>query len=115
MDGSHPSLQQVSARKGLLRAGPLDGMIPGMKTTKIAVSLPPLLVEQARRAVRRGLAPSVSAYVARALEERAKLDDLTQMLDDMLAESGGPMTNDERRETEEVLGIRKRRKRRAAA
>ena len=72
-------------------------MIGGMKSTKIAVSLAPKLVEQARRAVRRGLAPSVSAYVARALEERAKLDDLTQMLDDMLAESGGPMTGDERR------------------
>ena len=86
-----------------------------MKTTKIAVSLPPQLVQQARRAVRRGLAPSVSAYVAKALEERAKLDDLTQMLEDMLAESGGPMTGAEHREAEEILGVRKRRKRRAAA
>jgi Arc/MetJ-type ribon-helix-helix transcriptional regulator len=90
-------------------------MIRGMKTTKIAVSLPPQLVLQARRAVRRGLAPSVSAYVAGALEERAKLDDLTQMLDDMLAESGGPMTGDERREAEAALGVRKPRKRRSAA
>ena len=90
-------------------------MIGGMKTTKIAVSLPPRLVQQARRAVSRGLAASVSAYVAKALEERAKLDDLSEMLDEMLAESGGPMTGEERRNAEELLGVRKRRKKRAAA
>lgn len=90
-------------------------MLDGMKATKIAVSLPPRLVRQARSAVTRGLAPSVSAYVAQALEERAKLDDLTQMLDEMLAESGGGMSSDERRTAEELLGVPRRRKRRTAA
>jgi Arc/MetJ-type ribon-helix-helix transcriptional regulator len=44
--------------------------------TKIAVSLPSELVGAAKQAVAKGLAPNVSAYVARAMEEQAKLDDL---------------------------------------
>jgi hypothetical protein len=51
-----------------------------MTTTKIAVSLPAGLVEQAHRAVAEGRASSVSAYVARALEEQTKLDDLASLL-----------------------------------
>jgi hypothetical protein len=55
----------------------------------------------------------VSAYVASALEEKAKLDDLKAMLDEMLAETGGPMTPAERREGERMLGLRTRKRRRA--
>jgi len=46
----------------------------------------------------------VSAYVARALEEQAKLDDLASMLEEMLAESGGPLTASERKAADEALG-----------
>ena len=66
-------------------------------TEKIAVSLPKGVAERTRRAVRQGRAPSVSAYVAAALEEKAKLDELSALLDEMLAESGGPLTAAERR------------------
>jgi hypothetical protein len=59
---------------------------------KIAVSLPRGLAERARRAVRRGRAASVSAYVASALEDKVKLDELATLLDEMLSESGGPLT-----------------------
>lgn len=72
---------------------------------KIAVSLPRRLAERARRAVRQGRAPSVSAYVASALEERVKLDELSTLLDEMLAESGGPLTAAERREADRTLGV----------
>lgn len=78
-----------------------------MTTEKIAVSLPALLVERARRAVREGRAPSVSAYVARALEEKAKLDELSALLDEMLAETGGPLTAAERRRADLALGVAK--------
>ena len=81
-----------------------DGMIGGMTTSKIAVSLPSELVEQAQRAVAEGRAASVSAYVARALEEKAKLDDLASLLDEMLAESGGPLTARERKAADRALG-----------
>ncbi len=72
---------------------------------KIAVSLPRGLADRARRAVRQGRAPSVSAYVALALEEKAKLDELSTLLDDMLAESGGPLTVKERRAADRALGV----------
>ncbi len=79
-------------------------MIVGMTTSKIAVSLPSELVEQAQRAVAEGRTPSVSAYVARALEEQAKLDDLASLLTEMLAESGGPLTAAERKAADRALG-----------
>ena len=74
-------------------------------TVKIAISLPLQIAERARRAVRRGKAASVSAYVASALEEKAKLDELGALLTEMLAESGGPLTPAERRVADRALGV----------
>jgi Arc/MetJ-type ribon-helix-helix transcriptional regulator len=79
-------------------------MMDGMTTSKIAVSLPTQLVEQAQRAVAEGRAPSVSAYVARAVQEQAKLDNLASLLDEMLAETGGPLTAAERKAADRALG-----------
>lgn len=87
-------------------------MHAGMTTTeKIAVSLPRRAAEQARKAVRQGRAPSVSAYVAAAIQEKAKLDDLSLLLDEMLAESGGPLSAAERRAADRALGKRAKTKR----
>jgi len=77
-----------------------------MTMSKIAVSLPAELVTQARRATREGRATSVSAYVATALEMQAKLDDLNQLLEEMLAETGGPLTAAERRAADAALGMK---------
>jgi antitoxin ParD1/3/4 len=85
-------------------------MIAGMKSAKIAVSLPAALVRQARGAVRRGRAASVSSYVAAALEEKGKLDDLAELLDSMLAETGGRLTVKEKRAADRELRGRLRRK-----
>jgi Arc/MetJ-type ribon-helix-helix transcriptional regulator len=82
----------------------LDSMMTGMTTTKIAVSLPAGLVEQAQRAVAEGRSSSVSAYVARALEEQTKLDDLASLLEEMLAETGGSLTPAERKTADRALG-----------
>lgn len=79
-------------------------MIESMTTSKIAVSLPAQLVEQAQRAVAEGRASSVSAYVAEALEEKTKLDDLASLLEEMLVETGGPLTADERTRADRALG-----------
>jgi antitoxin ParD1/3/4 len=79
-------------------------MITGMTTAKIAVSLPTELVEHAQRAVAEGRAASVSAYVAAALQEKAKLEDLASLLDEMLAETGGPLTARERKAADRALG-----------
>ncbi|MGC8512477.1 MAG: toxin-antitoxin system antitoxin subunit [Acidimicrobiales bacterium] len=75
-----------------------------MTSVKIAVSLPPELVAQARHAVAEGRATSVSGYVAHALEEQAKLDDLASLLEEMLAETGGPLTAEETQAADEALG-----------
>lgn len=85
-----------------------------MTKAKVAVTLPPELVLQARRAVRMGRAASVSAYVAAALEEKAKLDDLERLLAEMLAETGGPLTQGERRAADEAIGLARKRRKRAA-
>jgi hypothetical protein len=78
---------------------------------KIAVSLPLRAAETARRAVRQGKAASVSAYVATAIDEHAKRHDLDALLDEMLAETGGPMTTAERRWADRILGITKTKRR----
>ena len=86
-----------------------------MTTTmeKIAVSVPRQLAAQARRAVRQGRATSVSAYVASALDEKAKLDDLAALLDEMLAESGGPLSPSEVRAADRAIGAGSGRRRNA--
>ena len=73
---------------------------------KIAVTLPGELVEAARAAVQAGRAASVSAYVAGALEQRVKLEDLDALLAEMLAETGGPLTDLERAEIDREAGWR---------
>ncbi len=78
-------------------------MMIGMTTEKIAVSLPSDVLDRARGAVRRGRAMSMSAYVAQALEEKAKLDDLDALLAEMLEETGGPASAAERREADRLL------------
>jgi Arc/MetJ-type ribon-helix-helix transcriptional regulator len=70
---------------------------------KIAVSLPAQLVRAAKSAVRRGRAPNVSAYVADALADKVMLDDLSSLLDEMLKETGGPLTKAERRGADRIL------------
>jgi Arc/MetJ-type ribon-helix-helix transcriptional regulator len=74
-----------------------------MTTEKIAVSLPREVVRRARSAVQRGRARSLSAYVAGAIEQRARLDELQDMLDEMLVESGGPLTAAEQRAARSAL------------
>ena len=76
---------------------------------KLAISLPSHVAENARRAVKRGKAASLSAYVAKAVEEQTKQDDLEALLDEMLAETGGPMTAAEWRSTRRLLGLDGRR------
>src|SRR5690606_16365984 len=50
------------------------------------------------------LAGNRSAYVAAALQEKIKRDDLEKMLDEMLAVSGGPLTSGEIIAADAALG-----------
>ena len=81
-----------------------------MTTAKVAVTIPERVLRQARGAVRRGQARSLSAYVSAALVQQTMLDDLDQLLTEMLAESGGPLTKAEERAADLALdGPRRRR------
>ena len=74
------------------------------KYEKIAISLPSHAAENARRAVKRGDAPSVSAYIVAALEQKSHEQTLDDFLRDMMAESGGPPTLAEINEARRTLG-----------
>ena len=116
-NGVHSRLLLLRGSSGLLLdATTLPNHTAGMnRTEKIAVSLPRGIADRARRAVRQGRAPSVSAYVASALEEKARLDELAALLDEMLAESGGPLTAAERRAADRALGLPKARRQKLAS
>ncbi len=66
------------------------------KVAKITISLPPEQAEQARAAVDRGEAPSVSSYISAALvavapkDDSAKKDTLADLVADIIAEDGEP-------------------------
>jgi hypothetical protein len=79
-------------------------MITGMTSAKVAISLPKDVLARARAAVRRGQAASLSAYVSKLIDEKTREDDLAQMLDEMLEETGGPLTPSERRWLDKVFG-----------
>ncbi|MCO1661053.1 hypothetical protein [Pseudonocardia humida] len=63
-----------------------------MRTERITLSLPADLVAEARRAVHRGTAPSVSAYVAEALAARRGRERSLAVLADLY---GGPPPADQ--------------------
>jgi Arc/MetJ-type ribon-helix-helix transcriptional regulator len=71
-------------------------MIAGMTAKKIAISVPEKTLAGARRAVKSGKATSLSAYISRAIEQKNMSDDLDSLLDEMLRETGGPLTPDEK-------------------
>jgi antitoxin ParD1/3/4 len=63
-------------------------------TVTISVSLPAELVAHARRAVRAGRAPSLSAYIADALAQAERTRSMAGLVADMLAEDGRPCEDD---------------------
>jgi hypothetical protein len=61
----------------------------------VAVHLPAELVEQANRAVTDGAADSVSTYIADALTDKQKLQEVAGQVHQMLADAGGPIPTDQ--------------------
>ncbi|HEY8526726.1 MAG TPA: ATP-binding domain-containing protein [Acidimicrobiales bacterium] len=57
----------------------------------VAVHLPAELVERVNKAVADGAAESVSAYIAAALEDKQKLQEVAGHVHQMLADAGGPL------------------------
>jgi Arc/MetJ-type ribon-helix-helix transcriptional regulator len=86
-----------------------------MTTSKIAITVPDEVLARARAAVRDGRSTSLSAYISAALDQKLMQDDLEELLDEMLRESGGPLTRAELRAARSALALprAKRRTRRA--
>lgn len=61
-----------------------------MNRSKLAVSVPANLVKKVRRAVARGHAASVSAYVTQALEARTQNEEMLELLEQMDRNHGKP-------------------------
>jgi Arc/MetJ-type ribon-helix-helix transcriptional regulator len=87
-----------------------------MATTKITITLDEDQVASVRRLVTAGKAPTVSAFVKRAVAV-ALQDEAgwAAMLTDALAQTGGPLTAKERRWADGVLGKAGGKRRRRAA
>jgi Arc/MetJ-type ribon-helix-helix transcriptional regulator len=61
-----------------------------MTHAKIAITLPPEQLERVKRAVRRGRAASVSAYISGALAQQAREESLAELVTDLVAQHGQP-------------------------
>lgn len=90
-------------------------MVIGMASRKVTVTLDESQVEQIKRLVDAGSAPSVSGFVQHAVA--VSLDDVAgwgAILADALRETGGAMSDDERAWADELLGNKRRRRGSAA-
>ena len=99
-------MMQVSADIGTaLNGSLLRGMVFGMATTKITITLLDDQVEQIRALVAAGQTASVSAFVKHAVG--VALFDAAgwrELLEDALQQTGGPLTKKERDWADAVLG-----------
>ena len=90
-------------------------MVIGMASKKITVTLDEGQVERIRALVDSGTTPSVSGFVQHAVG--VALDDVAgwgALLAEALRETGGPLSKEERSWSDEILGLKKRRKSSAA-
>jgi Arc/MetJ-type ribon-helix-helix transcriptional regulator len=95
--------------------GSSRGMVIGMATKKVTVTLPEEYLERIRRLVNDGKASSISGFVQHAVG--VSLDDIAgwgAMLAEALGQTGGDLTAEERDWADHILGSPKRRKRPAA-
>jgi hypothetical protein len=61
-----------------------------MNSAKVALSMPAEVLRLAKKEVAAGRAKSLSSYVAEAVDEKLRRDDLAALLDAMDAEHGRP-------------------------
>lgn len=87
----------------------MTGMVSGMVTKKVTVTLESVQVEQIRQLVASGHAPSVSGFVQHAVA--VALDDVAgwgAMLAQALEDTGGPLTPEEIAWADGVLNAKPR-------
>lgn len=75
-----------------------------MRRRRVTVSVPPAALEAAERDVGAGRAPSVSAWVGAAMEEKARRESLKDLLAEIRTDIGPP-TEAEDQWARSVLGL----------
>lgn len=80
-----------------------------MTVAKVTVSLDQAVAERARRDVAEGKAKSVSAWLNDAGRARAEGEDLAVVLADLVADTGGPLTQQELAQARQRLTLADRR------
>jgi Arc/MetJ-type ribon-helix-helix transcriptional regulator len=89
-------------------------MVNGMATKKVTITMPEGQLERVQKLVAQGVIKSVSGFVTHAVS--MSLDDVEgygAMLREGLDRTGGPMTRKERAWADRILGMKKRRRKRA--
>jgi len=85
------------------------GMVTGMASKKVTITLDEAQLERIRALVEAGVAPSVSGFVQHAVG--VTLDDVAgwgALLAEALQETGGALADSERAWADEVLGVPQR-------
>jgi Arc/MetJ-type ribon-helix-helix transcriptional regulator len=84
-------------------------MVLGMATTKITITLPDHQLAEIRKRVKRRKSESVSGFIQHAVKKSLDNDaEFRAMIDEMLQETGGPVTPKERAWARKMLTPRKR-------
>jgi hypothetical protein len=65
------------------------------RRSRVTVTVPDAVLAVARHDVSSGSAASLSAWVTDAAEAKARRESLTQVLDELLEASGGPLSEQE--------------------
>src|ERR1700730_14258637 len=87
------------------RGPPIGGMVDGMASKKVTITLDENQLDRIRSLVEAGTAPSVSGFVQHAVA--VALDDVAgwgALLAEALRQTGGPLSDDERAWADDVLG-----------
>jgi len=106
-DAGQPGEPQPPALRPLLKRP--YGMVTGMATRKVTVTLDEVQLDQIRALVQAKSTASLSGFVQHAVA--VALDDVAgwgAMLADALRQTGGPLSDDERAWADDVLGTSKR-------
>lgn len=74
-----------------------------MATQKVTITMPEDVLLQARAEVAAGRAANLSSYVSEVVAERAQHDRIDDIVDAILAETGGEATESERAWAKAVL------------
>lgn len=90
----------------------VHGMVNGMATTKVTITLPDRQLDQIRRRVSAKDSPSVSGFIQQAVQK--SLDNAAEFraaVEEALKETGGPLKPRERAWARKMLSAQKRRTR----